>query len=204
MGVLGSRTDWGGSAGFWWWVVLVSVSKILTFAFCHLVISGISCYSCLWLELVSPVILLASVSRAGSLALSWVLVVRVLSADKLSSCRESTQISGVQTCLLTEYEGPKQGLSQKMCCLCSLHAHLYRLVSVGEGTQDGSLTCSSGQTPPGQTSLLWWGRCPDVWSPKRGLSQKLCCFCCLFAHPSKSYILNFETWSTVTCSLEMV
>jgi hypothetical protein len=25
-----------------------------------------------------------------------------------------------------------------------------------------------------QTPLLWQGRCPDVWSPKRGLLQKLC------------------------------
>jgi hypothetical protein len=26
----------------------------------------------------------------------------------------------------------------------------------------------------GQTPLLWQGRCPDVWSLKQGLSQKLC------------------------------
>jgi hypothetical protein len=50
--------------------VLVSVSKILIFAFHHLVISGVICYSCLWLEIVPPVILLASVSRPGSLAVS--------------------------------------------------------------------------------------------------------------------------------------
>ena len=112
-----------GSAGFWWWwVVLVSVSKILTFAFHHLVISGISCYSCLWLELVPPVVLLASIIRPWRLALSWVSVVRVLSAGKLFSCREGAQISGIQTCILAEDEGLKQGLSQKMCCLCSLHA----------------------------------------------------------------------------------
>jgi hypothetical protein len=36
---------------------LVSVSKILMFAFSHLVVSGVSCDSCLWLELVPPVIL---------------------------------------------------------------------------------------------------------------------------------------------------
>jgi hypothetical protein len=29
----------------------------------------------------------------------------------------------------------------------------------------------------GWTPLLWQGRCPDVWSPKRGLAQKLCGFC---------------------------
>ena len=66
-----SRTGWGGSAWFWsWWVVLISVSKILTFAFHHLVISGVSCYSCLWLELFPLMILLASVSSPGSPTLS--------------------------------------------------------------------------------------------------------------------------------------
>ena len=65
------------------------------FAFRHLVFSGASCYSCLWLELVPQVIMLASISRPGRLALSLVSVVRVLSAGKLSSCREGAQISGV-------------------------------------------------------------------------------------------------------------
>jgi hypothetical protein len=46
-------------------VVLVSVSKILTFTFRHLVMSGVSCYSCLWLEIVPLVILLASISDLG-------------------------------------------------------------------------------------------------------------------------------------------
>ena len=49
-------------AAEWSW----PVSKILMFAFCHSVTSGISCYSCLWLELVPPVILLASVSTPGN------------------------------------------------------------------------------------------------------------------------------------------
>jgi hypothetical protein len=78
-----------------------------------------------------------------------------------------------------------------MCCLCSLHAYLHSLVSEGHGTQDGSLICSVGQSPPVQTPLLWWGRCPDVWGLKWGLSQKLCgfclsqklcCFCSLHSH----------------------
>jgi hypothetical protein len=55
-----------------------------------------------------------------------------------------------------------------MCCLCSLQAHLHRLVSEEHWTQDGSLTCSGGQSPPRQTTLLWQNRCPDVWSLKRG------------------------------------
>jgi hypothetical protein len=66
-------------------------------AFRYLVISGVSCYSCLWLELVPQVIMLATISRPGRLALSWVSVVRVLSAGKLSSCRKGAQISGVRT-----------------------------------------------------------------------------------------------------------
>ena len=117
-------------------------------------------------------ILLASVSSPGSSALSWISVVRVLSAGKLSSCREGEQRFGIQNCLLDEDEGMKPHLSQKMCCLCSLHAHLHRLVSEGCGTQDDSLICSGYQSPPGLTLLLWRGRCLDVWSPKQGLFQK--------------------------------
>jgi hypothetical protein len=51
-------------------VVLVSVYEILIFAFHHLVISGFRCSSCLLLDLVPPVILLASVSTPGSPILS--------------------------------------------------------------------------------------------------------------------------------------
>jgi hypothetical protein len=43
-------------------------------------------------------------------------VVRALSAGKLSSYREGAQISGVRTSLLAEDEGPKQDLSQMLCC----------------------------------------------------------------------------------------
>ena len=85
--------------------LLVSASKILKFAFCHLVIYGVRCSSCLWLELVPPVILLASVSTPGSPTLSWDPVVRALSAGKLSSVREGMQRSGSQLCLLSEDEG---------------------------------------------------------------------------------------------------
>jgi hypothetical protein len=104
---------------------------------------GVSFYSCLWLEFVPPVILFAFFSRPGSLALSRVSVVRVFSAGKLSSCMEGEQISGVWFCLLSEDEGPKQGLSQKLWNSCILHSHLHSLVSEGSRTQDGSPTCSS-------------------------------------------------------------
>jgi hypothetical protein len=80
---------------------------ILTFAFCHLVISAVRCSSCLWLELVPPVILFAFVSILGSPSLSCVLVFRTLSAGRLSSCREGAQRAGAQIHLLVEDEGPK-------------------------------------------------------------------------------------------------
>jgi hypothetical protein len=87
-----SRTHSLGSAGFWWCLVfLVSVSKILMFAFHHLITSDITCYNCLWLELVPPLILFGSVSTSGSPTLFWVSVGRVLSAGKLSSCRDGEQ-----------------------------------------------------------------------------------------------------------------
>jgi hypothetical protein len=116
----------GDHSGFWWcWMVLGSVSMILGFAFCHLVISGVRCSSCLWLDLISPVILGASVSTAGSSALSWVPVVRELSACKLSSCREGPQRSGAQIHFLAEDESPK-GLCSRSSftsvaqCLCKV------------------------------------------------------------------------------------
>ena len=88
---------------------MISVSRILTFAFRHLVTSEASCFSCLWLEFVPQVTLLASISRPGRLALSLVSVVRVFSAGKLSSCSEVAQVCGVRTCLLTDvvYYSPK-------------------------------------------------------------------------------------------------
>jgi hypothetical protein len=60
---------------------------------------------------------------------------------------------------------------------CSPHSHLPRLVSVGSQHQDSTPRCSGKALPGGQTPLLWQGRCPGVWSPKLGLSQKLCDFC---------------------------
>jgi hypothetical protein len=57
---------------------------------------------------------------------------------------------------------------------CSPHSHLHRLVSEGSGNYDGSPRCSCKDLPSRWTPLLWQGRCPDIWSPKRGLPQKLC------------------------------
>jgi hypothetical protein len=48
--------------GEWSWFLLL---RFFHLPFRHLIISGVSCYSCLWLELVPLVILLASISRPG-------------------------------------------------------------------------------------------------------------------------------------------
>jgi hypothetical protein len=88
-------------------VVLVSVSKSLMFVFHHLIISGARCSSCLWLELVPPVILLASVSTPVHPTLFCFPVVKALSIGKLSSYREGAQRSGAQIYFLAEDEGPK-------------------------------------------------------------------------------------------------
>jgi hypothetical protein len=63
-------------ADYFWWSPGTKMAPadplLLRFLFClpHLVISSISCYSRLWLELVPLVILLVSVSSPGSPALS--------------------------------------------------------------------------------------------------------------------------------------
>jgi hypothetical protein len=169
--VLGTR--WGGNSAFWWWwVVLISVSRILTFAFRHLVIYEASCYSCLWLELVPQVILLASGSRPGNIALSWVSVVRVLSAGKLSSFREGAQIFGIWNSLLAEDEGLIQGLSQKLCPFCSLHSHLCRLVSEGSRTQDSSPTCFGRPLPGRHLSSV--GEGARMSGARNGVCPKSC------------------------------
>jgi hypothetical protein len=96
--------------GEWSWFLLV----ILTFAFCHLVISGVSCYLVRDCSSRDPVSLYQQTWETSSLL--SVPVVRAHSAGKLSSYREGAQISGVWTFLLAEDEGLKQDLSQKLCC----------------------------------------------------------------------------------------
>jgi hypothetical protein len=60
---------------------------------------------------------------------------------------------------------------------CSPHSHLCRLVLAGSGNRDVSSRCSGKASRAGKTTLLWHGSCPDVWSPKWGLPQKLCGSC---------------------------
>jgi len=88
-------------------------------------------------------------------ALSPAPVVRALHGRHLSSGGKSVQMSGAQFCFLAEDSGTKGALSQKLCCFCSKCALLPRLVSQRPGIQDGSLTCSGGQSPPWMPPLLW-------------------------------------------------
>jgi hypothetical protein len=92
-------------------------------------------------------------------------VVRALSAGTLSSFREGSQISGVQTCFLAEDEGPKLDLSYKL---------LASVVQRDPGTKMAPSDTPAKPSQAGWTPLLWQGRCLNVWSLKRVLPQKLC------------------------------
>jgi hypothetical protein len=143
-------------------VVLVSVSKIITFAFHHLVISGVRYSSCLWLELVPPVILLASVSTPESPTLSSIPVVKALSAGKLSSGREGEQKSGSQLCLLAEDEGPK-GPCPRSSVASAVHALSCTDWSLRDpGYKMAISPESQGPSPPWRLILLRQGRCTEV------------------------------------------
>jgi hypothetical protein len=113
-------------------------------------------------------------------------VVRALSASKLSSYREGAQISGVRTSPLAKDEGPKQDLSQKLCCVGLsqklLASVVYTLTCVDYFWQSlrNKMSSADAEANPSRavwTPILWPGSSPDVWSPKRGLPQKLCGSC---------------------------
>jgi hypothetical protein len=113
-------------------------------------------------------------------------VVRALSTGKLSSYREGAQISGIWTSLLAEDEGPKQDLSQKLCCfglsqkLLASVVHTLTCADYFRWSLRTKMSSADAEAKPsmaGWTPILWLGRCPDVWSPKRGLPRKLCGFC---------------------------
>jgi hypothetical protein len=156
---------------------LVSISKILTFVFHHLVISGVSCYSCLWLEFVPLLILLASISRPGRLVLS----------SEFQWSEYSLQASSPLTGKVHRYLvfGPPSWQKMKArnwtcprtvlhwpvteaVSFCSPHSHLHRVGSEGSGSQDGSPRCS-GKALLGRvdTSPLA-GRVPGCLEPETG------------------------------------
>ena len=102
-------------------------------------------------------------------------MVRALSAGKLSSYREGAQISGIWTSLLAEDEGPKQGLSQKLCSFCSWHSHLHRLVSERSQTRDGSPRCSDKALTGRMDTSTLAGKVPRCLKPEmRSATEALC------------------------------
>jgi hypothetical protein len=199
---LAFRVCWGIQDWLKWecWVLMMVSSlgfcKILMFAFCHLVISGVSCYSCLCLELVSPVILLASVRSPGIPALYWVSVVRALCAGKVHrglvfrpaswekmkawnrACPRRCVASAV--CVLTCIDCSSRDLGHKMAPSPALAV---RALPGGHLSSGGEGALMSGAQNGGLSQKL----CHFC------LFQKLCCFCSPLAHP-----LQFVSWPVQT------
>jgi hypothetical protein len=117
------------------------------FTFRNLATPGVSCYSCLCLEIVPLVILLPSISRRGRLALSsecqW----------SEQSLQASSPLSGkvhsylVFDLLLAEDEGPNQDLSQKLCCFGQEGGQL-------SGAEDGAASEALWLSPVPETAGL--------------------------------------------------
>ena len=97
---------------------------------------------------------------------------RLFSAGKLCSCMEGAQISGIQTCLLAEDEGLKQGLTQNLCSFCSPHFHLHRLVLAGSRNQDGSPRCCGKALPGGADTSPLSGKVPGYLEPEMGSASE--------------------------------
>ena len=88
--------------------------------------------------------------------------------------------------LLAEDEGPKQDLSQKLCCfglsqkLLASVVHTLTCADYFRQSLGTTMFPANAEAKPSraaQTPILWMERWPDVWSPKRALPQKLCGSC---------------------------
>ena len=171
-------------------MVLVSVCKILTFGFHHLIISAVRCSSCLWLELVPPVLLLP---------LSVLLGVQLSLESQWSehSLQANSPLAGKvhRGLAFRPSSWPKMKARNKACprrcvvsAVCTLTCTDWSLRDTGH-----KMALSPALVVRAlQGRHLPQGMCPDVWSPKRGLSQKLsffylsqklCLFFSLLAHP---------------------
>ena len=117
------------------------------------------------------------------MALSPALVVRALPADT------SPLVGKVPGCLEPEKGSVPEAvlLLQSACSPFTIH----ELTSADWSLRDPGPKMAPSHAlkePAWVTPLLWLGRCPDVWSLKRCLSQKLYCFClsqklCRFCSP---------------------
>jgi hypothetical protein len=85
--------------------------------------------------------------------------------------------------LLAEDEGPKQDLSQKLCCFGLSQKLLVSVVHTltcadyflrNPGTKMAHVDPEAKASQARQTPVLWPGRWRDVWSLKTVLPQKLC------------------------------
>jgi hypothetical protein len=132
-------------------------------------------------------------------------VVRALSAGKFSSYREGAQISVVRTSLLAKDEGPKQDLSQKLCCF-GLSQKLLASVCIlspvqttfwqSPGTKMALAVPEAKASWAGWTPVIWPGRWSDVWSPKRALPQKLSASVCTLSPVQTTFRGVLEPRST--------
>jgi hypothetical protein len=156
---------------------LISVSRILKFAFHHLVISGASHYSCLWLELVPQVILLASISRSARLALS----------SEFQWSEHSLQASSPLTGKVHRYlalgppSWPKMKAHNRTCpeaellwpvleavSFCILHSHLCRIPSEESWNLDVCSRCSGQALPARVDPYPLAGKVASCLGPKKG------------------------------------
>jgi hypothetical protein len=106
---------------------------------------------------------------------------------------------------------PKRGLPQKLCGSCLFLKLLASIVHTliyadypwwSPGTKMSPADVQAKPSRAERTPILWSGRCPDVWSLKRGLLQKLC-GSCLFQKLLASVIhtltcANYSRWSPGT------
>ena len=185
------------------------------FAFRHLVISGASSCSCLWLELLPQMILLASISRPGRLALS----------SEFQVSEHSLQASSPLTGKMHRYlalgppSWPKMKAQTRTCpeaellwpvpeavSFCILHSHLCRILSEESWNQDVCSRCSGQALPDRADPYFLAGKVTRCLGPEKGAALEALClppvpaavsFCILHSHLCR--ILLEESWYQDVC-----
>jgi hypothetical protein len=160
---------------------LFFVSKIITFTFRHLLIPGVSCYSCLCLEIVTLEILLPSISRPGRLDLS----------SEFQWSDHSLQASSPLTGKVYRYLAfrpppgrrwrPKTAPFPEAVLLwpvteavsfCSLHSHLCRLLLAMSQNQGWLLPILSQKPPKPSGHLSSAGKVAGCLEPEMGIASE--------------------------------